>query len=125
MSSKKKHQEKGAKAAVSEYMIACAELGSQPSIAEAIFYSWWGSHLATLPDIVDDPGGGPTHRGFANSREVFAILQQAYQNAKTTGRVGERVFLRAMLSHFEEDAMTPAGLPTALEIVLRRLLGAS
>lgn len=123
MSSRREHKKRGAQIGLGEYLESCQKKNQKPGLIEAIFFSWLGSVSATVPDIVDSPSKGPTHRSWAHCAEAYTLVRNAYIKAKAEGNVALSVCLRSAMSHLEEDAKTPAGLPSASVLLVRRILG--
>jgi len=122
MSSKDQHRTKGFRAAVTEYVYHCQHSGIKPDMATGFILGVLGGVAATLPDLFDDSSAGPGHRGLAHSWKAALLLGTACQRARERGDVATAALLRATLTHLEDDAKTPAGLPSAIESFLRWLL---
>jgi len=120
MPNKTMHRARGANAAVEDYLASCGEKGHPPDIVTMVAVAWLGGVAGNLPDYLDDPARGPSHRGWAHSLEAYGFLHGLYIKARKEGRTVEAAVLRAAMTHHEEDAQTPAGLPSLLEILFRR-----
>ena len=122
MPSKMMHRKRGSVTAVREYADMCQRQGRAPNIFEALTFGVVGGWAATLADAIDSPSHGPGHRGIAHSAEVYWWLRREYMKAREAGRIGEAVLLRAAMTHHEDDAQTPAGLPSIAAHFIRRVL---
>jgi len=116
------HRNRGSCAAIAEYVEACREKGVEPDLLSALLLAYLGGIAATLPDGIDDSSSGPNHRGVAHSREVYMLLRNQHQRARAEGRVGEAALIRAAMTHHEDDALTPMGLPCIANRIFRWFL---
>jgi hypothetical protein len=122
MPSRYVHRNKGSCAAMAEYIDACREKGIEPDLLSALLLAYLGGIAATLPDAIDDSSSGPNHRGIAHSCETYMFLKNQHQKARAEGRVGEAALIRATMTHHEDDALTPMGLPSIASRIFRWFL---
>ncbi len=60
----------------------------------------------------------PVVRRWAHSWELHQVARRVYEDAKESGNLVVAVCAAAVLSHLEDDARTPAGLPSGVVMLL-------
>ena len=121
MPDKNVHKDRGTQAAIGVYLDVCLERGQRPDLMTLAAVGWLGGLAGTVPDRLDGPERGPSHRGWAHSLEFYALVRNQYVAARRAGRSVEAAVLRSVMTHHEDDAQTRAGIPSLVELCIRWL----